>query len=433
MYLFSLTVETSMNFENPTKKTEDSKLKPSLGGVLSRREVVGGLGIASISGGLTTAEYLKQDKEDKEATKEEEENFEREYSPRFADEMTGYKELYTTLKFDEIMFVDDQGRPLGKPIKIADFKGVSPGSRDKHGIIQGDLNQVWLDAVRKHICDTEGVPYDEARDRPRQFNLLYIAREMASTLADEGIQAENYVGIAKAMGAREVVGGEGLSRLEYLRINGMKGADEVPTQVREEISFVLPGLAAQESKYVNDVVSITGARGIMQFMPDSFKHVQKELKKDGDTAVDNILEFTDQVTAASKLLEMKYQYIKDHASKELTKIQQEFFGGDVVAFERYFLAPVIINSYNSGEGRLAKCIKLFVETYPNLMALKKAIGEYPDGFGYDAYLLMTKICSVVVGRTKENKPIYKVSGYGRDSSQYVVRAYTLAQILTEGK
>lgn len=184
---------------------------------------------------------------------------------------------------------------------------------------------------------------------------------------------------------------------------------------------------------MNDVVSSTGARGIMQFMPDSFKHVQKELKKDDNTPIDNILEFTDQVTAASKLLEMKYQYIQDHVGKELAKIQQEFFGGDVVQFERYFLAPVIINSYNSGEGRLAKCIKLFVETYPNLMALKKAIGEYPDGFGYDAYLLMTKICSVVVGRTKENKPIYKISGYGRDSSQYVVRAYTLAQILAEDK
>ena len=426
-----------MNFEKtPSPIIENPKQKPSLGEALSRREVVGGLGIASIFGGLATAEHLMGDKKDTEVTKEEGLKFEREYSPRFADEMSGYKELYSTLKFDEIMFVDDQGRPLGKPIKIVDFNGVSPGSRDQHGIIKGDINQHWLDTVRKHVCVTEGIPYDEARDRPRQFNLLYIAREMVSTLADEGLTVDGlavqtYLDIVKAMSAREVKGGGGLSRLEYLRINGMKGADALPTQVREEITFVLPGLAAQESKYVNDVVSITGARGIMQFMPQSFSQVQKELKKEGNPAVDNILEFTDQVTAARKLLEMKYAYIQDHADQELAKIQQEFFGGDAMQFERYFLAPVVINSYNSGEGRVVKCIKLFLKTYPDLPTLKKAIGEYPDGFGLDAYLLMTKICSVVVGRSEKGNPLYKVSGYGRDSSQYVVRAYTLAQILAE--
>ena len=62
-----------MSFEKPTPpKTEDSKDRASLGKVFSRREVVGSLGIASVLGGLATAEYLKKDKKNKEVTKEEE-------------------------------------------------------------------------------------------------------------------------------------------------------------------------------------------------------------------------------------------------------------------------------------------------------------------------------------------------------------------------
>ena len=422
----------SMSFEKPTPpKTEDSKDRASLGKVFSRREVIGGLGIASILGGMAVTEHLKRDEENKDISKEKEEHFERHYSPRFADEMTGYRELYSTLKFDEIMFVDDRGLPIGKPLKIEDFDGVSPGSRDQHGIIKGDLNQDWLDKVRKHVCDTEGVLYDKAKDRPRQFNLLYIAREMVSTLADENIQAETYLDIVKAMGAKEVKGGSGLSRLEYLHINGMEDSASIPEQGREEIKFVLPGLAAQESKYVNDVTSVIGAKGIMQFMPRSFRNVQERLLDEGVTRVDNILEFMDQVEAAGKLLEMKYEYIRDHAGKELEKIEEEFFASNSIQFERYFLAPVVLNAYNSGEGRMVNCIKLFLETYPNREALKKAIGEYPDGFGLDAYLLMTKLSSAVVGRTEKGRRIHRIAGYGRDSSQYVVRAYTLAELLKE--
>jgi len=74
-----------------------------------------------------------------------------------------------------------------------------------------------------------------------------------------------------------------------------------------------------------------------------------------------------------------------------------------------------------------------LETYPNRESLKKAIGEYPDGLGLDAYLLMTKLSSAVVGRTEKGKRIHRISGYGRDSSQYVVRAYTLAELLKEPK
>ncbi|MEK9174048.1 MAG: lytic transglycosylase domain-containing protein, partial [Patescibacteria group bacterium] len=329
----------------------------------------------------------------------------------------------------EVMFVDDKGRPLGDPIKIEDFNGVSPGSRDQHGIIKGDINQAWLDVVRKHICDTYKVPYDKAKSRPRQFNLIYIAREMVTTLADENIKANTYLDIVKEMGDKTVVA-DSRSRIEYLRQEGMKKAEGIPAGARDEIQFVLPGLAAQESKYVNDVVSSTGARGIMQFMSGTWARV------DGGE-IDDVLSFTDQVAAASKLFSGKYDYLQndkdDNVRQEFKLIQREFFGGDAEAFEHYFLAPVLINSYNSGEGRLAKCIRLFVETYPTAASLKKAIGEYPKGFGYDAYLLMTKLCSTVVGKDEDGHSIRRIRGYGRDSSQYVVRAYTLAQLLEEEK
>jgi hypothetical protein len=413
-----------MNFDTPPPKKD--KDKAGFDATSRRRFLIGTAALALVGVGLKEYQDAQEEKEEKLTDIErDQETFDREYSPRFADEMMGYKEFYGELKFDEVLFVDDFGKPIGDPVKIVDFGGTSPGERDEHGIIKGKLSQEWLDAVRQDVCQKHGIVYSAEKDLPRQMQLLFVAREMKGALADEGIEADTYLGVAKAMGDKGVVGVPETSRLEYIKTEGMKTSKRIPPGAYNEILFVLPGLAAQESKYANDAVSSTGAKGIMQFMPDTWKEVGEG----------NILNFTDQVAAVGKLMDRKYQYLlthkKDNVSQELRTIQEQFFGGDAKQFEHYFLAPILINSYNSGEGRLAKCIKLFVETYPTRESWVKQFGAYADGVGYDLYLSMTKLCSEVVGRDKDGDEIRRIRGYGRDSSQYVVRAYTLAELLKE--
>jgi hypothetical protein len=414
-----------MNFEKPPHSNPDTSKNP-LDEVSRRRFLVGALGLGTIALGIKGIEYTtEKEKEESEMTDREkdQQSFERMYSPRFSDEMKGYGQFYGELHFDELMFVDERGMLIGRPVKIEDFRGISSGKRDKYGIIKGKVSQDWLDAVREAVCLENGVAYDAVRDLPRQMNHITVAREMVTTLADEKIEADTYLDIVQAMGGKEVVG-DSRTRIQYLREEGMKLATGIPAGAYNEIAFVLPGLAAQESKYVNDSVSSVGARGIMQFMPDTWETVDG-----GD--IDDIASFKDQVSATGKLFAMKYEYLKDHTGDHFEKIKSEFFEGDAQAFEHYFLAPILINSYNSGEGRLAKCIKLFVETYPTKASLAHAIGEYSDGYGYDVYLLMTKLCSTVVAKDEKGKSIRRIRGYGRDSSQYVARAYTLAQLIAE--
>ncbi len=110
----------------------------------------------------------------------------------------------------------------------------------------------------------------------------------------------------------------------------------------------------------------------------------------------------------------------------MDKIQQEFFDDDQEAFEGYFLAPVLINSYNSGPGRLIHVLKAFYERYPNRKKLEEKLGvSQGESLGYDVFLEATKVAS-----EKLDSKHRRVPGYGRDSSQYVIRAYTLANLLS---
>ncbi len=100
-------------------------------------------------------------------------------------------------------------------------------------------------------------------------------------------------------------------------------------------------------------------------------------------------------------------------------------------FRRYFLTPVLVNSYNSGPGRLVMAVKEFAKEFSTRESLlEKLDGEYEDGFGYDVYFAMTKFASTVVGEDKNGNDKRRIPGYGRDSSQYVIRAYSLALLLS---
>lgn len=143
-----------MNFEQPKNAAKEDVMKRASQAEVTRRAVVGGLGLASVMGALKTTEAIVGSQTSPELIIEiEGENFEREFSHNFGKELKGYMTFYEEVKLDEVLFIDETGVPIGEPIKIAPFEGIEPGEIDiASGTLKGDLNQDWLDALRRKIC-----------------------------------------------------------------------------------------------------------------------------------------------------------------------------------------------------------------------------------------------------------------------------------------
>ncbi len=411
-----------MAFEQPIPPNKNEE-KPTIGlddvfDETSRRMFLTGLSGAALA---TGAEYLLDGTTKSESDTERQElssPFERRFEGSFHDEMTGYTDFYEHLRLDEVMFVDEKGRPVGQHTKIKEIDGISPGVIDERGILKGELRQEWLDHVRTKIHqDHPEVQFDLKKGFPRQMNLVFLARELASSsFKGENIHADTYLGVVRYFGDKAVIGASDKTRIEYLREHVMDDINLSPT-LRKELSFVLPGLAAQESKYHNGSASSVGAFGILQFMPDTWKQL-------GYTDVQKN-KFKVQVEAAGKFFEAAHHFVTRNDQGALQYIKKEFFGDDQVAFEGYFLAPVLINSYNSGPGRLVHVLRAFQAEYPNRKKLEEALGFSGGQLGYDVFLEATKVAS-----KKDDEGARRVPGYGRDSSQYAIRTYTLAELLT---
>ena len=409
------------------EKPRSSFKKPEDFSSVSRRRLLVGAGALGLTmAGLKVAETFMHT-ETPEAERTPEQNTEK-FGPRFTNEITGYLKFYGELKLDEVMFVDEQGLPLGEPVKLEPINGISPGEIEgATGILIGDINQAWLDAWRTKKCqEFPGAKCDLEKSLPRQMNLLFLARELANAeyLKDEQIEGETYIDVVRHFARKTVVGHEGSSRYEYLRDHVGESMEKVPEAIREELQFLVPGLAAQESKYINDARSSVGAMGIMQFMPSTWTSELGYRKED-------ILQFTNQVEGAGSFFERAYEFVRDHDDGALDVICENLFDDNREVFRRYFLTPVLVNSYNSGPGRLVAAVKEFARTYPTRQALLDELGgDYEDGFGYDVYFAMTKFASTVVGKDGEGYDKRRIPGYGRDSSQYVLRAYSLALLLS---
>jgi hypothetical protein len=398
-----------MPFENPhnAEKDEDAD-KP----LYTRREITKaagtGLAIGSIGTGLIAQEIFGRDTQEENTVERKEGGYES--SELFQREMAGYKMLYSELKRDEILFVNEEGMPLGKPVKVESVNGISPGTIDKNGFLTEDMNQDWLDYQRERVCAELEVPCDIPNGLPRQINVIPQLRDTVYYTPDDDLDPENYLEVIEYFAGKKVIGAEHKTRLEFVR-DHVGDSLKVPPAVKEELIALIPGLAAQESHFNNGLKSSVGAEGIFQFMPDTWK--------DFGYSEEDLLYLKNQVEAVGKYFSRAYTFLKNNAGRALTIAEREYFNGSAEDFGRDFLAPVLLNSYNAGPGRLATTLKWFIEQYPPRESLEKSIGTHAGGFGKDAYQALT------------NKAKGVIPGYGRDSSQYVVRLSALAELLKD--
>lgn len=332
-----------------------------------------------------------------------------EQSEIFERQLSGYRILYGELKRNEILFIDQDGAPIGRPVQIGgDIDGVPAGNMDENGLVVGRLNQRWLDLARTRVCAENNVPCDLPNSLPRQINSITAIREAVNA----GLNPDTFLDIVRHYARERAENGE--RKIDFVRRRVMEGVS-LPDGMKRELVRLIPGLAAQESRYNDASVSEVGARGTFQFMPDTWREL-------GYSQAD-FAAFGKQVEGVGRYFVRMYQFITASATESLVAAKREYFGNDEAAFEKFFLTPILVNAYNAGPARLVVVVNRFLERYPNKQALEALIGGHSQGFGYDAYIAMARETSGHDDRRR------KVPGYGEDSSEYVPRIYALADLL----
>lgn len=385
----------------------------------TRRDFI--VGSSSATAGLAAGSLLTHRVE----TVQERER-EKEVSEKFAGEQEAYKTLYDDMTFREILFVDDDGAPLGDPIEVkpvvlenheAKVASISPGTLNAEGVIEGKINQDWLDWQRKELHKRmPKVKIDLKHSLPRQLNTIQVIRDAKKDLHDEG-KIEAFMDIVRHYAHEPVPHDpDDLTHIEYVR-KWFGYNRHFSHTVEQELKFIVPGLAAQESQYNEKALSKTGAEGIFQFEPGTRAGL-------GYSKADFEL-FSNQVEAVGRYFEEAHKFFKTHLKHELSHVQKEFFNGHDEDFEKYFYAPLLTNSYNSGPPRVAQVVRQFFEAYPDKHSFEHKAGLlYSDGFGYDLYAVMARKVASADGHLG-------VRGYGQDSSEYFSRAAALAELVAD--
>jgi hypothetical protein len=379
-------VDVEANLQGQEQPKDPDKRK-----FLRRAAMLGG-GALLFGGGALVREILKP-----------------ESGKRFKEGVEGFKIVYGELRRNQVLFVNENDGPIGEPIELLPYNGITPGEFDAHGFIIGSINPEWLTAQRQRICaQDKSLRCDLAHELPKQRNVIALLRQ---AVEEEGLQVETYLDVVKHYGKQRVVGAEEYDRIKYVRKYLARNTD-LPQAVIEELARVGPGLAAQESRFDNASVSKAGARGIFQFMPDTFEGL-------GYTEAD-YSSLVAQVEAAGKYFKGAFRALDQRAHDSLTLIRYLYFENDE-DFAKEFLVPVLVNSYNAGAARMAAVISWFTYKYPD----RKTLTEAKDGFeprGYDVFKIMSM-------EAREENSVPLVAGYGSDASGYVPRIYAFADLL----
>jgi hypothetical protein len=275
----------------------------------------------------------------------------------------------------------------------------------------GNISASWLNAARARVCSTYGVPCDIEESKPRVRSTIRLIRDSERYFDKQEIRPETFSDIVKYMGGKDVLGeASGTTHISYAHNHFGQNID-IPHILEKKIAQLLPGLIAQESQFNDRALSPVGARGMMQIMPDTQRRMGY-----GTTP----LTFQKQIELSGKYFENAYKELSAKNNDDFTHITNEFFAGDTESFDTFFLAPVLINTYNSGTGRLSRVITWFRDKYPTRESISE-ISSGSKGYKYDVYAAMAHFAS-------ENTTT-ETSGYKEHSSEYFSRVFALANIV----
>ncbi|MEN8216782.1 MAG: transglycosylase SLT domain-containing protein [Pseudomonadota bacterium] len=320
----------------------------------------------------------------------------------------------------ELIFVDQNGNIIDHKVistkdEIKDAKGVviPAWAADKKR-----FNQKWLNAWRRKFHRRyPSIDFDLTLDqeRPKQMN---TKRSVRNTNYKTNIELILNYGTQKVSGLED---GLVISRIAYAEKVfsqstqvGEQQAIELPVGIRKRLSQISYGIAGIESGFNNSLISPVKAQSVWQIMPSTFAQICKKIDLKA-----NYGNFITTTVVAKRYCEEIYAYLLRNCHDDFESLRTEF-GFSKTDFENEFIFPCIVSAYHAGYGRLRKVIHWFAENY-NQDRLRKKIGTYPDGYGYDLFGQMTRICY-------HDK---SVKGYGRESWEYFLRANAMAALIRQ--
>ncbi|MGB4076580.1 MAG: lytic transglycosylase domain-containing protein [Minisyncoccia bacterium] len=392
-------------------------------------KALAGLGVtASVSSSISEREQREIPSPSREAhlTAERVERPKEHMGEALERRLAFHREFYTTFTRNYITFLDEEGMPLGEPVPIETYNGNVPGTFDENGFIskEGGFNQEWLDAHRKEISSRHGVPFREGQ-LPRQMNVVLLIRDSVSDTAlvpseltpmerKKFLDQLTLIDVVRHFGTsttEQELGTEGVAPLECIRSQVASWGEEAENlesrDIFEELAYFIPALGAQESQFNNKVRSRAGAKGIMQFMPATWRTYGN---KDEDYA-----SLPTQIDTAHKYFTNAYKVLSSEAAGSLREVRALF--PDDASFKRFFLVPVLLNSYNVGENKMVEILEWFVETQVRTHTVTHALGS-----SYGVYSFMA--------HTAARSDDKRTDTYGRDSSEYFERILALRDLVS---
>tara|TARA_B100000508_G_scaffold120901_1_gene102272 strand:+ start:4766 stop:6187 length:1422 start_codon:yes stop_codon:yes gene_type:complete len=353
----------------------------------------------------------------------------------FDAEVSGY-EAFTKLQKDEVLYLDETGRPVGE-VTLESFDGPLPegvtvkdgqapvyhysiGELDETGLPAGKIPPRWRKFKQAEL-QAEHPDRQIARDLNviADFQAAYNESdepELVAKIANGEI--DSYDEIVEYF-IDKPVEGSGLNRVEYLRENvqfrneletievdeGVVEFIPVPPVVQEELRRLLPAVFAQESKFNEGLVNPrSGAKGPGQFMSDTWQRYT------GSAEVSS--KFTDQVEVLGPAVSDMYDRLFDKIGLNATDVLQQQFP-DEESFLVDLIVPLVISSYNAGPDRVAEAAKKYIE--------QGASEDTPTG----------KDLFIAIVNFAEESSEGLLGDYDEDSREYVPRVYGNSAMLEE--
>ena len=228
-----------------------------------------------------------------------------------------------------------------------DYK-YAPGKFDANAVLDGGVAGEWVSvAAAEQLPGTSYTNYysnhavmeNAYHSGPEALQQLIIERPDISESDVSRFYAELPVSTEDSR-----------SRLQYIA-EEFDIPDTVPKAAAEEVTYLLPGLVAQESGFKNTATSDKGAQRLFQFMPGTLE--------DYDQSVDTIEDIQTQVEVAGKHFESIYNQLQSDISADTWDELRSLYSDDET-FERELLAPLMINAYNTGGSRMAEVVEQYV-------------------------------------------------------------------------
>ena len=387
---------------------------------------------------------------------------------RFAGEVSAY-EAAARLRFDEVLFVDENDQPIGEPVSVSDVPG-DPGERDSTGMLVGGFRGEWLDAAREYLqkqYPEHEFTLDTKRDLPRvlqyadyfndasraYFSHIHPPRRrphdpsVGETVEEPdplSPRARHEVALARA-----ITDGAVDQYIELVAFNARYcdpktessyyaqlkefQIENVPEPLAEEIERIVPGLVAKESTFQNDVTSSANARGLLQLKRDAWIDVAvKEAQDRGEfdgrdqdswnthwetiktTATEefrreDFYPLSRQLEVAGQYFALLYEQLQHYVGEGLWS-QLRDLHADEETFQRRLVAPLLINAYNTGARRMGEAVTAYAATH-----------ELGASTGSDLFI-------AIVEHAKAST-VGALAHFGSDAREYVPRIYALTNAL----